>query len=101
MMRPNREKHRQLDQSSRLTPSQHVVAATQGGTTILLDPVAECYFSLTGIGGTIWSLLEDEPTIDELVARLAERFDVDQEQLSNDVKIFVASLLDSRLIGEH
>jgi hypothetical protein len=83
----------------RLCPSPHVVAAVHGEVTVLLDPMAERYFSLTGVGGTIWSLLEDEPTVEELVTSLSARFDhVERPQLTGDVSGFLSELLQHGLI---
>lgn len=51
------------------------------------------YFALDTAGSAIWSMLESPMTIDDIVARLMSRFEVDAEQCRTDTLIFLKGLI--------
>lgn len=81
------------------TAQNHVISASHGGATVLLDPVQERYFRLTGVGSQIWSMLCDGTTKDAIVEELARNFaDVPAEQLASDVNATLLELHSARLV---
>lgn len=75
-----------------------VVATEQADATILLDLRNGRYYTLNPVGGRIWSLISSGASMDQVLARVKEEFDAPDEQLTNDVEEFVASLLSGKLI---
>jgi hypothetical protein len=61
-----------------------------GGVLLHLDTGE--YRQLNQVGATVWSLLEDEPSRDELVAALHDRFGNAPPQMEQEVDAFLAAL---------
>ena len=78
----------------RYEPAPHVLAAAQGGRTVLLDPRGGHYYGLDEVGGRVWALLAGGATADEVAARLGEEYEAPPEVLRAD-----ASALLDRLAG--
>jgi len=58
------------------------------------------YYSLTGVGGQIWSLLDGEGhSIDSLVARVKAIYRGDQDHISAEVTKFVMQLRDEEIVN--
>lgn len=78
--------------------ADNVVARQQAGATILLDLRRGRYYTLNPVSGLIWSVLDGGASMERVIARVREEFDVPDEQIANDVEEFVGSLLSVQLI---
>ena len=56
--------------------------------------------TLNDSGAFLWSALQKETTIDEVVAKLTSEYEVSTEQATADVQKFVAMLRENDLIDE-
>jgi hypothetical protein len=65
---------------------------------LLLRPKGGDVLSLSGAGTAIWDLLRRPMTLDDLVHSLAERYHVAPEDIVNDVRDTVDSLLEQALL---
>jgi hypothetical protein len=80
-----------------LVRSNTVVARVVGGETLIVPirgkvgDLASIY-RLNGTGSLIWKLLECPRNIGQLVAAVADEFDVDAYQASEDVRQFVREM---------
>jgi hypothetical protein len=88
-----------VHEHTRVRPQPHVVAAAHGDMTVLLDPVGELYFSLSGTGEQIWSMLEENPTISQIVESLSASYAIDAQQVADDVNGFIAQLIERHLVS--
>jgi len=61
------------------------------GSVILID--AGTMHQLNLVGGRIWTLCDGERSIDDLIEALAGEFEVDREELAEDVETFVNELM--------
>ncbi|MCF7810601.1 PqqD family peptide modification chaperone [bacterium] len=67
---------------------------------ILFDPDTGKAFGLNPVGETIWNLLNDEITVDNIIAKLKEEcIDVSNE-VESEVQEFINNLLKNGLIGK-
>ena len=82
-----------------LRAAKHVVSTRQENATILLDIRRGEYYTLNGVGGRVWALLSDGPTVSMIIDRLAGEFEITPEQLSSDVHGFVEQLQRSKLLS--
>jgi hypothetical protein len=57
-------------------------------------------FILNELAEFIWQRLDGEPTLDELIAAVLDRFEVDRERAGRDAAEFVGRLLENDLIQE-
>lgn len=76
---------------TRARPVEHVVTVVEGEQTALFDARAGTYYSLDELGGRIWALLADQ-TLDQIVDRLLEVYDVRRERLCQDLASLIATL---------
>ena len=60
----------------RLARPLHVMSATRGGETVLLDPVRGRYHTLNEVGARVWELLADGTTLEAIVATVRAEYDV-------------------------
>jgi hypothetical protein len=65
---------------------------------LLLAPHAGGVVSLSGSGPEIWRLLRSPLSCEELVRRLADRFEVSPHDISEDVHRTLEALLEARVI---
>lgn len=68
----------------------------EGAVVLHLDSGA--YHQLNKVGTLIWELLEQEPTVPELVARVRDRVDGAPADLEEDVQTFIAALAERDLV---
>jgi hypothetical protein len=75
-----------------------VVAAGEGGRTVLMDPVRGEYLGLDEVGTRIWELLPEHPTAAALAERLCEEYEAPREQLEADATAFLRELAGHGLV---
>lgn len=72
--------------------SQNLAVADLGNEAVLLDPASGSYYGLNEVAARILDLAREETTIDQIVDRLLDEFDVERQRLAADVVIFVKDL---------
>ena len=87
-----------MTDAERLTPLPHVVAAAQGGRTVLLDVERGRYYTLDEVGGRIWGLLGEGSTCAAIVDALRREYDVEASRVEADVASLLAQLRDAGLV---
>ena len=65
---------------------------------VVLDTDSEIYYGLNEVGAHLWEQLEKPRSVDELVTSTAEEFDVATSECREDVRSFLADLLDVGLV---
>ena len=78
--------------ATRISRAGDWLSADTGDGAVMMSPSATEYIGLSGTAGRIWELLETPRTLAELCAELAGEYQVTPDQLSGDVKDFVAGL---------
>lgn len=71
--------------NSRIVVSPDVLFHTLEGEAVLLDLKSGRYYGLDAIGTRMWSLLAETGRPAEVIARMLQEFDVDEERLRADV----------------
>jgi hypothetical protein len=74
------------------TAAPHVLAASEGDRTVLIDIVAERYYSLNRTGGRIWFLVGEGADLSTIAHVVAEEFSLPLVDAKADVSAFVAQL---------
>lgn len=62
------------------------------GEIVALDASADKYLSVNRTGTVLWQALTRGATREDLIARLVEAFDVDEETAARDLDVFLATL---------
>lgn len=65
---------------------------------VLLNAVEGSYFGLNTVGYSFWEKVDGEKTIEEITNLLLQEYKVERDALVSDIKEFVHSLLNRRLI---
>jgi hypothetical protein len=84
--------------TSRISISKDVMFQELAGETVLLDLASESYFGLNEVGTRIWQLLNEGADEATVVDTLLEEYDVQREELEQDVADLLARLGEAGLI---
>ena len=83
----------------RLMPNALEVAAkVMDGEAILINLSNGMYYSMDGVGGLVWSLVEQGRSIGEIAAAVAEHYEVGEGEVRKDVARLAEELLVERLV---
>jgi coenzyme PQQ synthesis protein D (PqqD) len=66
---------------------------------VVLNMRTKRYYSLNETGAMIWRLLEDEMAVEDVVARVVERYDVDEVEARRAVAVLLDELAVEALIA--
>lgn len=83
--------------SARIRAADHVVSASQGDRTVLLDTRRGRYYGIDGVGSRIWDLMGGGVSFTELVDRLEREYEAPRTVLERDAAAFLERLARSRL----
>lgn len=67
--------------------------------TVVLNTESGRYFSLTGVGGTLWTALQQAHTAEELISLVYRRYDVDIDTAARDVYTLLGTLEEAGLVS--
>lgn len=85
-------------ETAALRRSGDILTSDINGEMVLLNPeTGDCY-SLTGVGATLWQLVADPSTIDQLVDGVCAYFDVEPDVARADTERFLEELIDEGLV---
>ena len=88
-----------LTLQSRLSPNKDEVAAkVMVGEAIMINLSNGTYYSMDGVGGAIWELIEREHSLQEMAAVLVARYDVETDGAQADVERLAAQLVEENLV---
>jgi hypothetical protein len=68
------------------------IATTVDDEVVMLSVRCGAYFGLNGVGSDIWAMLREPRRLADVLASLAERYDVDAPTLEREVTGFIAAL---------
>ncbi len=77
---------------------QHVAAKVMDGEAILINLTTGAYYSIPSTGGFIWSVVETDISLDEVVRAVLLHYDVEREQAETDVLRLCTELHDEGLV---
>jgi hypothetical protein len=86
-----------LDQQ-KFVQNKNYIASDMNGEKVMLDVQSGKYYNLGTIGGRIWDLSAQASTVDEIVARLLEEYEVSQEVCKQQVATFMSQMLSEGLV---
>ena len=84
--------------SATYTPHPDVVFRRLEGRMVLVHMATNQVFELNLTGARIWELLEQGIGGEQLLQSLADEFDVDREQLRNEVSDILSDLVAENLV---
>jgi len=87
-----------ITESTWLTANPRQVSVTNAGEAIILDPVSNRYYSLTGVGERVWALLQEPVRLPDLRDAVVAAYAVSPAEAQRDVHDLLVQLLDAGLI---
>jgi hypothetical protein len=87
-----------LSLSSTIRLNERVVFRSVDGEGVLIDPADGTYFGLGTVGTRIWSLLQEQRSLPEVIEALTLEFECSERQCSNDLLEFLEDLAGRGLV---
>lgn len=75
-----------------------VVWRVVDGEAVILIPEEAALHALTGCGSRIWDLIEEEIAVPEIVQRICNEYDVDQQRAEREITEYVHKLEGLKLV---
>ncbi len=88
-----------LGLQTRLRPnSDEVAAKVMEGEAIMINLANGIYYSMDGVGGLMWEMVEGGHSVEEIVGRVLARYQVSTEQARADVERLTKELVQEQLV---
>ena len=68
------------------------------GEKVMIDFDSGKYFMIKGTGNDIWDLIQEEITVDEIINKLLEEYDVPEDECEKSVLEFLGKLKELEFI---
>ena len=81
-----------------MKPRDGVIAKMVGSEMVLLDYDRGIYYGLNPVGARVWQLLGDGSTVDQIINRLTDEYDVARAALEADVAALLRDLEAKELV---
>lgn len=79
--------------------NQEILSTLMDGDVVMMDAESGNYFNLSsGVGATIWELLDQPVSVEDLVAAICNEYNTTKEECTPDVQGFLAQLEENQLI---
>jgi hypothetical protein len=76
----------------------NVAAKVLEGEAIIINLANGLYYSLAGVGGEVWTMIEAEQSIAEMAMTLSTRYGVQEPQVAADLVRLAQQLLDEKIV---
>jgi PqqD family protein of HPr-rel-A system len=87
-----------LDDAAIVARSGGPLTAEVEGETVMFDPSKGKYFSLAGVGGRIWDLLEQPRSVADVCHAVSAEFEIDASECQPEVVAFLDDLREAGLV---
>jgi Coenzyme PQQ synthesis protein D (PqqD) len=87
-----------LNLNTKISVPSQVMARQVGAETVILDLASGTYYGLDAVGARVWQLMVEGQTFAQACKVLLAEYDVQPEQLQQDIAALVQSLADQKLV---
>ena len=81
-----------MDRTATIKIMKQLNVTDLSGEKVMVDFEQGKYFLIKGVGNDIWDMLEDGITVEQIVQKLLEEYDVTEEMCVQEVLKFLDSL---------
>lgn len=78
--------------------SKKIASRVIKGETFIVTPFDSTLHMLNPLGTKIWQLLDERNTIEEIVTKICEEYEVSKEEARKDIQEFVDELKKKKII---
>lgn len=82
----------------RIVQAEGFLVSDMGGEKVMMSVQSGKYFNLGHSGGEIWELLASPTTLEAIVNKLCDEYEIEKEACLNQVASFLKQLADQGLI---
>lgn len=87
-----------ISESDRFAPREDLVLEEIEDEVVILDLKSNSYFGLNPVARLVWQQLEAERSVGDIVDEIASHFEVERQQVSEDVLDFLGQALSAGLV---
>lgn len=87
-----------VEQTSILYRNPDLLMNTVNGETVMMSIERGNYYGMNVTGNLIWSLLEEEKTVDDIVIFLKNKFSLKEETVQKEVYPFLNQLVSEEIV---
>jgi len=88
-----------LNPESRFTPNAEAVAAKViDGEAIIMNLTNGVYYSMDGVGGLVWSLIEAGKSLEEMIRAVTAGYDTSRAQAEADIRSLLSQLVEEAVV---
>jgi hypothetical protein len=84
--------------TQRFSRSEGIIAQEAHGQTVLLRLADGSYYTLEGVGASVWELCDGSRTFEDIVDGVCTDFDATPDVVRGDVREFLDDLVAERLL---
>lgn len=88
----------ELSKSSKIVVSNEVVSCDLDGETAMLNMENGVYYGLNPMGTRIWELIKKPITIQEIMNKILEEYEVDEDTCYDDLTELIEQMLENKLV---
>lgn len=66
---------------------------------VILDPRSSAYFNLNPVGSTVWKLIEESKTVEQIKSAILDKYEVSEEECDLDLQELLQELVDAKLVS--
>lgn len=79
--------------------NSEILSTDMDGEVVMMDVEQGLYFSLSsGVGATVWSVLENQATVDQIIAAVCLEYETTPDDCRADIEGFVEQLHEKQLV---
>lgn len=87
-----------VEVNSSVVAAKEQVSSDLAGEAVILDLKSGVYYGLNEVGASIWNLIQEPKTVNEIRDAILEEYEVEPEQCDRDLKAILQQLADEGLI---
>jgi hypothetical protein len=89
-----------IAESAKFSTREDLVLEEIEDEVVILDLKSNSYFGLNPVARLVWQGLNEDKSVAEIIASIDEKFEVEREQVADDVRDFLREALSAGLVAE-
>ncbi|MFW5944368.1 MAG: lasso peptide biosynthesis PqqD family chaperone [Bacteroidota bacterium] len=87
-----------ITEDSYIKRNKEVFASEIDEEVVMMNVDTGKYYGMDTVGSRIWELIAEEIQVKDVIGKLMEEYDVEEEQCKNDVLEFLNELYENKLV---
>lgn len=87
-----------IDKKTILLRNPEILDSEIDGEKVMMSPETGDYFGLKDTANRIWELLEEPRGVEQIVQKLTEEYEVEEDQCFRDILPFLEEMLEQHLL---